>query len=180
LQKIAVGWWRVFGVKTKVFQMKWSDRELFSEKIARLSKEINILHTKGETVSLVGVSAGASAVLAAFVKNKAAVTGMVFICGKLNRPETVGQSYYDQNPAFRDAMNQLRGSVSQLTKADKTKVLSIAPLYDQTVPVEDMKINGAHQKIIPTLWHVPSIVLAVTVFSPLAIFFLKRKVTMKV
>jgi hypothetical protein len=121
------------------------------------------------------VSAGASAALAAFAQRKRTVSGVVFICGKLARPEGVQKSYFIKNPAFQTAMARLKSYEAKLNTSDRQKILSIRPLYDQTVAVRDTKISGVHHRIIPTLFHAPSIALGITIFSPIVIFFLKKR-----
>ncbi len=175
LQKITIYAWQIFGVKTVLFRMGWADQESFSVKVERLLKVTDTLTSKGHAVSLVGISAGASAALAAFVRRKPAISGIVFICGKLAHPETVNPRYYKENPAFRGAMDELPANLKQLTSVDTQKLLSIRPIYDQTVAVKDTLVSGARHTIIPALYHAPSIAAAITIFSPIAIFFLKKR-----
>lgn len=175
LQKMAIKWWQIFYVKTQLFHVNWTNTEPFSQKLDRLLAVIDEYNEQRYKISLVGTSAGASVAIAAFSRRKNVVSGVVCICGKLRNPQTVRPRYYKQNPAFRDVMNGLENDLAKLTKNDKEKILSIRPLYDQTVLVADTKINGAHRAIIPSFYHVPSIALALTLFSPITIFFLKRK-----
>lgn len=174
-QRRIIRCWRLWGVNAEIFQMKWADDEPFQYKIERLLARVDELDTRGHKISLVGVSAGASAALAAFVARKPIISGVVFICGKLAHPETVQQSYYDENPAFQAAMQQLNANLSKLNQADTQKLLSIHPLYDQTVRVRDTKIAGVRWRAIPTLLHVPSIALGITLFLPIGLLFLKKR-----
>ncbi len=175
LQKITIRWWQIFGIKTQLFQVKWSNTEPYPEKLERLLALINSYNTQKYKISLVGTSAGASLAIAAFSKRKDVISGVVCICGKLRNPQTVQAHYYKQNPAFRGAMSRLESSLKTLDNEEKGRILSIHPLYDQTVVVSDTRIDGANHKTIPSFYHVPSIALALTIFSPIIVFFLKRQ-----
>ena len=74
--------WRLWGLKPHYFPFKWADKEPFEPKFQRLLAKIDDLSTDGNYVSLVGVSAGASAVLNAYAERKN-LTGVVCICGKI-------------------------------------------------------------------------------------------------
>lgn len=181
LQRMTIKAWRIFGVDTTLFQMGWADKQQsFSEKLKHLLDLVDELYGHGHRVSLVGVSAGASVVIAAFAARKQVVSGVVCICGKLSHPETVSPRYYTQNPAFQDAMNGLHSTLSSLGPKERKSILSIRPLYDQTVMVRDTKIERVQQKTIPSFWHTPSIALAITLFSPISILFLKRQAKIRI
>lgn len=173
-QKLAVGSWRIYGVRPILFQTGWADNNSFSEKLDRLLNLIDQSEDGGNEVSLVAASAGASLAVAAYARNKN-INAVVFICGKLNRPEAVGEKYYAQNPAFRDAMKQLNSNVAKLNDKQRSKVLSIAPLFDETVAKKDTHIRGAKNIVFPALFHVPTIALVISLFSFLPISFLKNK-----
>jgi hypothetical protein len=174
-QKKILRLWRLGGVKTTLFRMGWGENESFEKKLERLLEVIDKLDERGHKISLLGVSAGASAAVAAFVLRSRTISGVVFICGKLARPEAVQKSYFIENPAFYTSMQQLEVNLAKLKPVDKHKMLSIRPLYDQTVAVRDTKIAGVHSKLIPTLFHTPSIALGITIFSLVVVSFLKKQ-----
>lgn len=174
LQKIAVSSWRLFSVNPVLFQTNWADEKSFSEKLNRLTDMIDSLNAKGQNVSLIGASAGASMVIAANTYRSKKVSGIVFICGKLRRPEAVGELYYTENPSFRDAMKQLNTNVAKLNDRERAKIMSIAPLFDETVAKKDTYICGVKNVVVPTLFHVPSIALCISILSFVPILFLKQ------
>lgn len=173
-QKKAVSSWRIFSVQPLFFQTKWADGKPFSEKLDRLIDLIDDSNKRGHKVSLVGVSAGASMALSAFSLRKETINGVVCICGKINRPEAVGASYFIENPAFHQAIFGLRQHMDKLGSKDRGRILSISPLFDETVAVKDTKIVGAKNVTSPTLFHIPSIGLVISLFSFFPINFLKR------
>ncbi len=178
LQRWAIKLWKIFGnVSPELFQNNWGDKRPFKEKRNRLLARIDELVAQGHRVSLVGTSAGASMALTAFALRKKDISGVVCVCGKINRPDTVSRAYYAANPAFEESMSQLNDRLRELSTDDKRKILSIHPLYDQTVPVTDTYIKGVKSRRIPTVFHVPSIALCLTVFSFVIIKFLKKQAT---
>lgn len=175
-QEKAIKAWCFFGeIDVELFQNNWADKKPFSEKLERLLSRIDQLNRDDYTVSLVGVSAGASMALTAFSLRKEKINGVVSLCGKINNARSVSRAYYNQNPAFHTSLHRLKDRLSTLNSEDKEKIFSIYPLFDQTVPVRDMKIAGVRSRTIPTILHIPSIALGITVFSWIIIDFLKKR-----
>lgn len=173
-QKLVTRLWRPLGVRGHYVPMHWAIDEPWEAKLARLLQAIDELSRTG-TVSLVGTSAGASAVLQAFALRKQAVAGVVCICGKINHPETVNPDYYTENPAFKVALAQLQVALPGLTVADRARILSIHPLKDTVVPPPDTILPGAHERTIFSAGHPFSIFVALTFGAPGFIRFLKRQ-----
>ena len=154
--------------------MRWNVNEPFETKLGRLLTRIDGLHTKGYRVSLVGVSAGASAVVNAFALRTDVVHRVVCICGKLQHPETIRTNTYQRNPGFKESMERLPESLAGVSETERQRILSIRPLADRSVPPEDTIISGAEAVTIPTQGHVLSIAMGITLFSPLVINFTRR------
>lgn len=173
-QQRAVRTWTLYDVKPELFQMNWADGELFQPKLQRLLDTIDSLAENGYDVSLVGVSAGASAVLNAYAARKSKVHGVVIICGKVNHPEAVSPALYAKNPAFKESMDRLPDSLDVLGEQYRKRILSIRPIADYTVPVRDTRIKGVKQGLIPTIGHVPSIAYGISLGAYKAIRFLKK------
>src|SRR6266542_6900779 len=83
-QQLVPGYWRLFGVQGHYEPMHWNDKMPFAPKLERLIARIDELAPDGP-VSLVGSSAGASAVLVAYGARLDKVAGVECICGKINR-----------------------------------------------------------------------------------------------
>lgn len=154
--------------------MRWNVAEPFDVKLDRLLKRIDNLHNAGYRVSLVGVSAGASAVVNAFAARQKAVHRVVCICGKLRNPQTIAEATYRRNPAFAESMQQLGTSLESLPAELRGHILSIRPLSDGSVPPTDTIVPGFETSVIPSRGHVPSIALGITLFSPLIFGFIRR------
>jgi dienelactone hydrolase len=171
--------WGKYGVAGHYAPMLWNDKQPFAPKLQRLVDKIDELSADGSAVSLVGASAGASAVLLALAARPNKVVGVVCICGKVNHPETIGRNRYIENPAFETAMIDLQKALPEITAKYASRIMSIHPLYDGTVAVRDTIIPGAREKTILGIGHALSIFGALVFRSGMIIRFLKDQVRRK-
>lgn len=172
-QDIILRLWRIRGLTLHYFPLGWADKENFAPKLTRLIKKVDELSSAGHKVSLIGVSAGASAVLAAFSERKD-INKVVCIVGKINNPQNIGEVIYKKNPAFKQSMASVSASLASLSEADRKKIMSIHPLHDKTVPKADTIISGAIEKTIPVRGHIFSIFYMLIFGSRLVATFLKK------
>lgn len=142
-QTLAVKMWRIYGYKSQLIQMNWDDKTSWSKKLPLIIKQIDYLFEQGYKVSLVGASAGATAVVNAYAERSDKIDALITIAGKINRPETLGQKYIDTNPSFIESINQAQKSLNTLQTEDLKKFLCIYSLKDGLVTKEDSIINGA-------------------------------------
>lgn len=174
-QQFAINTWRIYGVNPIFFKTSWAEASSFSEKLNRLINIIDTQHKAEKSVSLVGVSAGASLAVAAYAKRKTTIHKVVFICGKLSRPEAVGEAYYSNNPAFRDAMKYLTPNLAKLGKQQRKRIVSLSPLFDEIVAKKDTFVKDAKNITLPTLFHAFTIAIAITFLSPITVLFIKHE-----
>ena len=171
-----INFWRFYGIKVHYHPVIWrSQDEDWTSKLNKISKLIDELYQQGFRVSLVGVSAGASAALNAYAADKRKIRGIVYICGKLKHPETISKRYYQRNPAFKSSLAEAQLNIEKLSDEDKSKMLNLRPLYDQTVPVSHTEISGVRRLRMLSVYHVPSIFIAITLYGPLIAKFIRRK-----
>lgn len=175
VQGILVYIWRLYGVRSVTRTMNWLDPEPFEEKLTRLLVEMDEKLAKGYKVSLVGASAGAGAVLNAYAARKEQISGLVSICGKILHPETVSDSTYSRNPAFKESMAMLPNSLEKLGSLQRQRILSIHPKADPSVPVRDTYIDGAAEKTMPVVGHGVGILTALSIYGPHICKFLKQQ-----
>lgn len=173
-QTLAISSWRLFGLKAHYFPLVWSDKEDFEPKLARLLRKIDALKKKGKPVSLVGVSAGAGAVLNAFALRKDAITGVVCIGGKINNPQSINHKVYEINPAFKQSLMLLQKNLKKLNQAERKRIMSIHPLEDKQVPPADTLIRGATEKTVPVTGHIKGIFYTVMFRGRMIGTFLKK------
>ena len=168
-------WKRWHNIDLQYFPVKWAEGRHFQPKLNELLKQIDSLHSQHGRVSLVGTSAGASAVLNAYARRPDKIDSVVIICGKVLHPEGIGQSYRDSNPAFIESMDLLADSLNSLTPAQRQRILSRIPIFDGLVPLRDMRVLGAKHSKQFTFLHAPSIFLGMTLASRPAARFIKSR-----
>jgi acetyl esterase/lipase len=162
IQSSCVRLWRLHGVHGHCHEIPWAGAEDFQPKLQRLLDRIDYYKAQGHQVSLIGASAGASGVLNAYVERKDSITGLVYICAKINAPETVSDKTYAENPAFKTSLKALQNSLRQLTAADKTKIHSFYSPGDGYVPHAATVIAGVRESRLPSLKHVRAILYSIT------------------
>ncbi len=173
VEGLVIAFWRLFGVRGHCCPMPWTASD-FQTQLDKVLDLIDALTTQGHTVSLVGASAGASGVLHAYLNHRDAISGLVYICAKINRPETVSDRTNNQNPAFKQSLAQLQPLLSQLTDEDKRKMRSFYSLRDKTVSYEDTVIPGVAERRLPPLSHGLAIVYTISFGAPRLLGFLKQ------
>lgn len=172
-QRAVVRRWRWWGVEPELLQMNWGDKEPWKPKLNRLLSRIDELYADGQAVALVGVSAGASAVINAYAARKDKVVGVVCIAGKINRPEAIDSRYERNNPAFITSVTNCAQALKTLTPEDRRHILSRYGAIDGLVLRKDSIVPGARNRVSFTFGHVPTIALQITLGAPGFLWFLK-------
>jgi pimeloyl-ACP methyl ester carboxylesterase len=173
-QDNAIKKWKKFGLDAHYFPLGWSDQEKFEPKLKKLLAKIDEFTAQGHLVSLIGVSAGASAVLNAYAR-RPEVTGVVLVGAKVQNPQSIGQETFDENPAFKDSMFMVADSLESMGPEKISRILSIHPLYDGRVPVADTRIPGAVEKTVPVIGHMLGIFYVIAFRGRLIANFLSLK-----
>ena len=153
VQSSLVRLWRFRGVRGHCHEIPWAGDEAFEPKLQRLLDRIDYYKAQGHLVSLIGASAGASGVLNAYVERRDSIAGLIYICAKVNAPETVSAKTYARNPAFKTSMLSLQKNLKKLTLADKAKMHSYYSPADGVVPYEATVIRGVPEVVLPSLHH---------------------------
>lgn len=156
-QPAVIQLWRLFGLRPHYFALLWKSDEDFDDKLQRLVARVDELSANSDKVSLVGASAGASAVINAFAARPEAVSKVVCICGKIQNPDKIDESYFIHNPPFKKSIYTVADSLRSLGKDRIGRIMSVHPLYDPIVPVSETLIPGAVEKEIKTRGHAFSI-----------------------
>jgi pimeloyl-ACP methyl ester carboxylesterase len=174
VQSAALKWWPLYGARGHFHAMPWLGQEPFQPKFERLLTLIDQLNEGGQRISLVGASAGGSAVLNAYLARQDKISGIVLICPKISRPGSVSQATYAQNPAFKESMEQFQGNLAKLTDSDKKRMRVYYSPVDRVVPHADSVIPGVEEICLPRLKHSYAIVFAITFKARHLITFLKQ------
>jgi len=176
LQRKVVRLWKWWGVDPELFQINWAENVQWEVKLGSLLSRIDELKSEGKAVSLVGASAGGSAVISAYAARKADITGVVTLCAKLKNPGDIGPKYRNANPPLVDSVAGSDKSLKLLDSHDRAKILTRRAFYDEVVTTKsDSVIEGARNQISPTLFHALTIGLQLLFGAPGFLRFLKRQ-----
>jgi dienelactone hydrolase len=174
-----IGFWKIYGVIPHVYRMGWEDDKTnFKSKLEKLSMGIQALIKQGNIVSLVGGSAGGSVALNALIENTE-INAVVNLCGRLKAGTNVYPSLEkasSKSPAFKTSVEMFEKKEPFINENLKEKVLTLSPLWDEMVPKSTALLSGALNKTLPSFEHTLTGFLGLTIFSPLIISFIKKKV----
>ncbi len=173
VQSSLIRFWRLYGVHGHCHEIPWAGEEGWEPKFQRLLDEIDGYADHGHRVSLVGASAGASAVLNAYTERADKIHSLAYICAKINAPETVSQKTYAENPAFKASLEVLQDNLKKLTATDKAKIHSFYSPDDGTVPYAATVIKGVDESRLPALKHGRAILYSLSFGAPKLMRFLK-------
>lgn len=164
-RKRAFKLWHFRKVRAKVCEMGWAVDEPWPTKLARLNGLIQSTAGENVSITLVGESAGASAVTQALVSNPDLVDGVVLLCGKSQYPEFLGDGFVRKNPTLKIAVTASAAAIATLTTDQKARILNLHPVLDPIVPVAETKIPGVRESTMPMVGHITSIAFAITIWS---------------
>jgi predicted peptidase len=165
--------WNKRGIVPIFQEIGWANDEPYESKFERITKNIDKLIKQGHKVSLVGVSAGATMAINVYSAKKSKIAKVVFICGKINRPEKVREAYFNKNPAFKKSLEAAAINLQKLDKTDRAKMLSLHPIVDGVVAVRDTHLHGAKNKTVFSAGHAFTILLVLSLYKRMVINFIK-------
>lgn len=152
-QSLTVKTWRLYGVHGHCHPIPWAGEQKWEPKFKKLLDKIDRYKAAGHDVSLIGASAGASAVLNAYAERPDSIKSLIYICAKINAPETVSKKTYDENPAFKTSLELLQKNLKKLGPKDKAKMMSFYSPADNVVPYLATVIKGVEEKKLPPFRH---------------------------
>src|SRR3989344_6867071 len=132
----ATNHWRNYGLKPHVYSMDWYSPELsLDTKLNKLASFINQLAEDNNQVSLVGCSAGASAVLNVFLEHRDKINKVVSICGRLRDGKHQGfhslKTRSKSSPTFAQSVQLFESRESLLSEKDRSRVMTVRALWDE-------------------------------------------------
>lgn len=173
-QNILVKFWIIFGVHGHCHPMPWAGSGKYEPKLSKLLDHIDKYLNQGHHVSLVGASAGASAVINAYTERNDKIESVALICAKINAPETVSEHTYKTNPAFKTSMYTLQDNLNKLKSEDKVKITNFYTPTDKTVPYSATTYPGIKEVKLPNLRHGQAIIYSLSIGSRRLIKNLRR------
>lgn len=177
--QLLVSHWRRHGLTPIVHGLGWWDGERsFVPKLARFVRLIDECRKQGARVSLVGCSAGGSAVINAFSSRRRAIHRVVTICGRLRRGREPGFRSFaartSSSPAFVESVLRSERVIEKLSVDDRKKIMTVRPfLGDELVPAGTAVIDGVNNITVPYVEHVLTIAASLTIFSKPILNFLR-------
>lgn len=169
--------WRRYGITAYIHDVNWRGEEkVFKPKLKRLVNQVDKLSKNGK-VSLLGTSAGGSAVLNTFYGRQNKIYKVVNVCGRLREGVDVYPTLdvaAETSPAFKESVLLCEKVQEKLSEKDRKKVLTIRSLFDEIVPISTITLEGSRNDKIFSVEHMFSIALAMTIYSRKLISFLKR------
>lgn len=164
-QHAAVHSWKKLGVDPYVYEMKWADGKPYGPKMQVLLSLAEQLRAEGKLVCLVGASAGGSVVVNAYAQRPDLIHAVACICGKIRNAHTVHPQTYRSNNAFQESMDTVEASGDSLSLEQRSRILSLHPLYDAIVPVRDTRLPGSKSRTMAIIGHFFGIAYGLTVAS---------------
>ena len=145
-------------------------------KLNKLANFIDQLAEGNNRVSLVGCSAGASAVLNIFLERRNKINKVVSICGRLRTGKQRGfrslKTRSKSSPSFAQSVQMFESRENLLSEQDRSRIMTIRAFGDELVPAKTATLPGAYNVLAPTLEHSISIYMALRVLSKLIVNFL--------
>lgn len=169
--------WIKYGLEPVLYNIQWrSGDKHFKYKLDKLIKTIDDLSSHGNKVSLLGTSAGGSAVVNAFCARRNKIHKVINVCGRLRK----GNGVYPtlefasrSSVAFKESVLLCEKNQKSFSDIDSKRILTIRPLFDETVPISTTTLYGATNDQIFSIGHVFSIALSMTFLSRKLINFLR-------
>lgn len=169
--------WAIYGIIPHVHRVNWHNNDSLEPKLKRLVKEADQYLQNSNIVSLVGWSAGGSAVLNALVMEPK-INAAVNLCGRLRAGQNVHPSLEwaaRNSKSFKESVLLFESREPKMPQELREKVLNLIPMWDEIVPKSTVYLRGARNQTIPTAEHMLSGFLGMTLFSPIMIGFLRQK-----
>ncbi len=165
--------WHYKNIAIEACSMNWQVNEPLADKLERLVSRIDTLQSSGQKVSLIGESAGASAVINALKLRPKALNAVILLCGKSQYPDRIGTHLRHKNPRLYESVALSHEYIQAMPTEHKAKVLNLHPVADPVVPVRETKINGVRNAKMPSFGHATSIIFGMTIWSFSIVHFIK-------
>lgn len=144
-------WPKKYGLQATVHAFPWAGPvDAYEERYGRLLEMVKKLSQTG-SIAVIGISAGGSAALNVAGDLPDSVSCVINICGRVREGQ---QGVW----GFRSFPLHWRSVAAvDFDKFDTSKVLTLRPLYDESVPTENVSIEGARNQRVCIVGHVPAI-----------------------
>lgn len=158
--------------------MGWRDGSTeFQPKINKILTLVDQLANDGD-LSIVGTSAGGSAALNIFLERPKIIKKAVSICGRIKTGNHKWRSLERMSATsatFRQSVLRFEQKEGNMADELRQRVMTVTARFgDELVPSDTSILEGACNIKVPTLEHVFSIAMALTLFAKPVIHFIQR------
>jgi len=161
--------WSKFGLEPHIFDVSWGEKnDTLKGKIEKAERVLKILSQSNQKVSLVGCSAGCSLAINLFQRNKKFIDKVVLNCGRIRDTDLPWFSFEkatEKSPAFKESVLSSQKIVARLCKDEKEKIMTLRAKFDELVPADSIVIEGATNTVVPSLEHMLTITLNLTLWK---------------
>lgn len=172
--KILSLWLHLLGFTPIVVDLHWTDNSKnFQQKLQPLLTLIDKLSKNGN-VSLIGVSAGGSAVLNAFSQRKNSIKSVVSICSRLGKINNRLNANMKKYTSFKESIELLEKNKEFISPIERRKILTIRGIFDERMPSSIAILDGANQSTTFMIFHAPIIFFTLSFLSNPLITFLRK------
>ncbi len=161
----ALQFWKLWGVQASLVPIKWYDGESLESKLARVTAAIDQV-PPGQTIVLVGESAGASLALHASARHER-ISGVITLCGVTRNFTPISSYLRKRAPALDEAVNTLPNDFN-------VDVHSLRAVIDGVVGSKYSSTSNATRHIIWSVGHLSTIFLCLTVYAPIITTIAKK------
>lgn len=171
-------WERKYGIEPHVVDFNWmADSEKFPGRFERMGKYLDEDMKDGREISLLGISAGGSAVINLFYPRRNKIKKVVTICGRVRDPNV--RKMWNHKPevlgVYEESVKLCEKNLDKLSDEYKEKIMTVRPYFDEVVPLRTMTIEGARNERVNSAQHMVSIALSMSLYSKIIVDFLKNK-----
>lgn len=168
--------WRKSGIIPHVLDARWKVEENgFNKKLNDALKLVDSLLKTGKKVSVLGNSAGSSLSINMLGERRGKIHRVVINCGRVRTGDWPWFTF-DQatasSPSFKESVLMSERVISELSVTERKKILTLRPLFDEIVPPFTVPIEGATNEVTPSVEHVVTIALNMTLLSGRIINFI--------
>lgn len=170
-RSFALWFWRMYGFKVQLVPVKWYGGGTYEEKLASVTRRAQDAITKGYLVTLIGESAGAGLAINAAAQLPD-LHRIILVAGVNSSKLSISPRIQHRSPSF---VASSRAITVSLAGVSPSKIHTVRALVDGTVSPRFNDIPGAHKHIIWSIGHIPTILLCLTLLSPLIAKIIRGK-----
>lgn len=168
-RRLALKFWRVWGVEAKLVPMRWNDGQSLDRKADRINHAIDEALAAGRKIYLIGESAGASLAIQVATERTKHIAGLLTLCGVVSPRTPVSGYLRNRAPAFDEALKTLAGSLPRL---DAKRTVTVSGYGDASVVYQFSTIAGMPSHRLMSLGHLTTIAAGLTIYSWLLVKWL--------